>query len=82
VAITIPSSLILWCGMDARLHGKIFLRGFVIPMMVTWPVGVAVHLIWTRGAKGILTYALFAVAAIAAAGAGSGVASLITQRSH
>lgn len=80
IAVTTPSALILWCGLDARIHGKLFLRAFVLPMFLTWPVGFAVHLIWTRGAKGVLTYALFAIAAMCAAGAGLGIEALATGR--
>jgi hypothetical protein len=79
VVMTLASSITLWCGLDAQVHGKLFLRSFAWLMMFTWPVGVAVHLVWTRGAKGMLTYLLLGVACIAAAGVGLGLAAVVTR---
>src|SRR5690242_19035437 len=45
---TFASSLSVWCGLDARVHGKLFLRSFAWLMLFTWPVGLLAHLVWTR----------------------------------
>jgi hypothetical protein len=76
VPITFASALTLWCGLDAHVHGKLFLRSYAWALMFTWPVGVAVHLVWTRGTKGLFTYALAGVTCIAAAVAGLTAASI------
>jgi hypothetical protein len=45
-----------WCSLDAIRHKKLFVRGFIWPFMTTWPVGILIYLLWTRRARGILTY--------------------------
>ena len=77
VALTFASATTLWCGLDAHLHGKLFLRSFGWLMMFTWPVAAAAHLVWTRGARGILTYILAALACMAAVSGGLAAASLL-----
>jgi hypothetical protein len=71
------SAITLWCTLDARLHGKVFLRSFSWLMMWTWPVGVLAHLVWTRRAKGVLLYVLGALAVALAAGAGAMTAHML-----
>ena len=77
VAIAFASSITLWCGLDARLHGKLFLRSFAWLMMFTWPIGAAVHLVWTRGPRGVLTYLEMSLACMAATGVGLALAALL-----
>lgn len=79
-ALGFASAVTLWCSLDAYLHGKLFLRSFGWALMFTWPIGVAVHLVWTRGARGLLTYALAGVACIGAAVAGAGAAGFLISR--
>ena len=45
---TLASAITLCCTLDANVNGKLFLRSFAWHMMFTWPVGVLVHLVWTR----------------------------------
>ncbi len=77
VALGLASAITLWCGLDARVHGKLMLRSYAWTLMFTWPVGVGVYLVWTRGAKGLVTYVLLGLACVAAAGAGATVASFV-----
>jgi hypothetical protein len=78
--LTFASAVTLWCGLDARVHRKLYLRSFGWLMMFTWPIGVLVHLIWTRGWRGLRTYFALAIASIIAAGAGFFLARLIAAR--
>jgi hypothetical protein len=51
-------ALLFWCTLDARLHDKTFHHGWALPFTATWPVSLAVHLVWTRGwRRGLKTYA-------------------------
>lgn len=77
VAIALASALTLWCGLDGRVHGKILLRASAWALMFTWPIGVAVHLVWTRGARGIVTYVLGVLVCLAAALVGMLVGGLV-----
>jgi hypothetical protein len=76
-AVILASAVTLWCGLDAHAHGKLFLRSFAWALMFTWPVGAAVHFVWTRGASGLLTYALAGVLIAVASGVGLGAASVL-----
>jgi hypothetical protein len=50
--------ILLWCLLDARLYEKCFEHAFVIPFLLTWPVTLAVYLMWTRGGRlGLYSYA-------------------------
>ena len=50
-------ALLLWCTLDARIHDKTFHHGWALPFAATWPVSLAVHLVWTRGwRRGSKTY--------------------------
>ena len=69
-AMCFASALTLWCDLDARSHGKIFVHSFGWQLMWTWPIGMLVHLIWTRGARGIVTYLILAAGGVVSAGAG------------
>jgi hypothetical protein len=61
-ALGVVAALLFWCGLDARVHGKPFPYGIAVPLAVTWPVGIAVYLVWTRGARGLFTYVLWLIA--------------------
>ena len=65
---------VLFCIVDARFYDKSVPRGLILPLFMGWPVGIGVHLIWTRGKKGVLVYALAVVAyfALQLLGAGAG----------
>jgi hypothetical protein len=53
------SAITLACMLDARLYGKLFLRSYALALLLTWPIGVLVHLIWTRRSRGIAVYFAF-----------------------
>jgi hypothetical protein len=57
-AMSFASGLVLWCTLDARMHGKIFLRSYAWTMMFTWPIGMLAYLIWTRRVRGVGVYLL------------------------
>jgi hypothetical protein len=78
--LTFASAITLWCGLDARVHRKLYVRSFAWQMMFTWPIGVLVHLIWTRGWRGLRTYFVLAIASILAAGAGLLLGRLVAAR--
>ena len=60
-ATAVASAITLACTLDARMHGKLFLRSFAWTMMFTWPIGLLVHLVWTRGLPGIGVYLISAL---------------------
>jgi hypothetical protein len=50
--------VLLWCVLDAPLHEKYFEHAFAVPFLLTWPVALAVYLVWTRGGRrGLTSYA-------------------------
>lgn len=51
-------NVLIWCLIDARIHGKVFQHAFVLPFLATWPISVAFHLVWTRGPRGLCHGAL------------------------
>lgn len=56
-AFTEASAVVAVCMLDAPLHQRLFLRSFTLPLLLTWPVGALVHLVWTRGwRRGFATY--------------------------
>lgn len=55
-AITIASGLVLWCTLDAHIRGKTFVHSFAWALALTWPLGVLVHLVWTRRWRGVRIY--------------------------
>jgi hypothetical protein len=63
-AMAIASAITLACTLDARMHGKLFLRSFAWTMMFTWPIGLLAHLVWTRGSPGIGVYLVSAFGCI------------------
>jgi len=58
LAFAVGVDVLLWCVVDARLHEKYFEHAFAIPFLLTWPVTLAVYLVWTRGGRpGLYSYA-------------------------
>jgi hypothetical protein len=58
-------SFVTFCVFDARVHGRHFEHGFVIPMLATYPVAIVVHLVWTRGVhKGLIVYTVAVTTAV------------------
>jgi hypothetical protein len=56
--LAVGSAIVAWCVLDAPSHGKRFEHGFVLPLVMTYPAGIAVYLIWTRGSRrGFVAYA-------------------------
>ena len=56
-SIALAWSIVTWCLFDARVHNRHFEHGFVIPMVATYPIAIAVYLVWTRGVhKGLIVY--------------------------
>jgi hypothetical protein len=62
-------ALLFWCALDARIRGKPFQHGLGLPLLMTWPVSMAAYLVWTRGWRGLISYALATLLAFAVAGA-------------
>ena len=78
-ALVVASAVVLWCQLDALLHGKLYERASAWLLLFTWPVGVLVHLGWTRRWRGLPLYLGLAVTVLAAAAAGNGVGSAVMQ---
>lgn len=55
--ISCVSALMFWCTLDAHVHGQEFVHGMWIPFMATLPVSLAFYLVWTRGNRGLISYA-------------------------
>jgi hypothetical protein len=68
--MTFASAVSVWCGLDARIHGKLFLRSFAWLMLLTWPVGLLAHLVWTRRWRGTVMYVVLALTYAAATAGG------------
>src|SRR3974390_67256 len=49
--IALVAALLLWCTLDAPLHGREFHHGLAFPFLMTWPISVAYYLYWTRGRR-------------------------------
>jgi hypothetical protein len=71
-------ALLFWCGLDARIQEKPFPHGMAVALAVTWPLGIGVYLVWTRGwAAGLLLYIVAIMGAGCAAGAGAYAAQFL-----
>jgi hypothetical protein len=77
--LAVGSAIALWCSVDARVHGKLFLRSFEWLMVFTWPVGALAHLVWTRGRRGFVTYVLAFFCFLLALGLGALVEILLLE---
>lgn len=73
------SALVLWCVLDSRMHGKLFLRSYGWLMMFTWPVGMLAYLVWTRGAGAVVLYVIYALMFLFCAGTGLAVGGVLRQ---
>lgn len=51
-AIALAGSIAFYCALDARAHGRVFVRSFWLPTLIAWPVAPLFHLLRTRGARG------------------------------
>lgn len=76
-ALAMASAVTLVCMLDAKMHGKTFVRTFGLALFMTWPLGVLVHLIWTRRGPGVVLYILLVAGFAVVTGAGYGVAALL-----
>ena len=56
-AFSVPWSIALFCALDARAHGKVFVQSFWLITFFTWPVAPLFHLVRARGKRGAFTYA-------------------------
>ena len=70
------SAIVLACMLDAKLHGKLFLRSYALALLLTWPIGVLAHLIWTRRSRGIALYFAFVGGFLLAGGLGLAIGTL------
>jgi hypothetical protein len=77
VALAGASTCALYAALDARALGKPYPRTFQWAMFFTWPVGMLVHLFWTRRWRGIGIYLLMWMLALMAAGAGYALGRLL-----
>lgn len=48
----------LYCALDARAHGKVFVQSFWLLTFLTWPISPLIHLARTRGWLGAVSYIL------------------------
>jgi hypothetical protein len=60
-ALGMSASLLFWCALDARVHEKPFPGGIAMALAMTWPIGIAVYLVWTRGLWAGLVLYVFGV---------------------
>jgi hypothetical protein len=72
----VPTAIWFWCALDAKTHGKVFVHGFGIILMWTWPLSTAAYFVWTRGKQGLGQYLLRALVAFMVAALGVGVGTL------
>jgi hypothetical protein len=50
-------ALLFWGTLDARMRDKTFHHGWALPFAATWPVSLAMYLVWTRGwRRGLKSY--------------------------
>jgi hypothetical protein len=68
------AALLSWCTFDAAIHEKELPHGLVLVSLATFPVTLAVYLIWTRGRRRLLSYAKATALALAVI-----IASLATR---
>jgi hypothetical protein len=74
-SLGVVAALLFWISLDARIREKHFPHAAALPLAFTWPVGIAVYLVWTRGPGGLALYALAALVALLLGGA----AALVVQ---
>jgi hypothetical protein len=79
-ALTEASAIVLWCTLDAEIHGKMFIRSYAWTMMFTWPLGIVVYLLWTRRSRGLLSYLIAVAAATVVGFTGIGLAVAFKHR--
>jgi hypothetical protein len=77
VAVTLASALVLYVMLDAKLHGKVFERGFMWVFWFTWPLAIFVHFFWTRRFRGLLVALGWGTLALVTALLGAGLGALI-----
>ena len=59
-----------WCVLDGRARGRPTLHVCAMLAFVAPPIGVPLHFLWSRGARGVLPLLGFAAVLAAAAAAG------------
>ena len=57
-------AIAIYCALDARLHGRVFVRMYWVVTFMTWPVAPLVHLVRVRGKRGALKYLIHAPALV------------------
>jgi len=78
--LTEASAVTLYATLDAKVHGKQYLRSFEWMLMWTWPLGLLAHLVWTRRARGALVYLGWLTLWGVSGAAGWGLGRLIALR--
>lgn len=79
VAVAMASTFALYAALDARAFGKTYPRAFQWGMFFTWPVGMLVHLVWTRRGRGVGVYLLMLMLALIAGGCGYALGNLLAH---
>jgi hypothetical protein len=79
VALAAASTWPLYAALDARAVGKPYPRSFQWLMFFTWPVGMLVHLFWTRRWRGVGIYLLMVTLGLLALGCGYALGSLLAH---
>jgi hypothetical protein len=68
-ALGVVGALLFWVSLDARIQEKSFPHGAAVPFAVSWPIAIAVWLVWTRRLAGLGLYLLGVLVALVVAGA-------------
>jgi hypothetical protein len=63
IAVSLAMSVVMvqFCIVDSRCRGKPLLHSFYWIIFFSWPLSVPVYWLWTRGIRGIIWAALFAI---------------------
>ena len=57
----IAFAVVLACVVDAHIAGRLVPPGVQLIMLFTWPIAVPACLVWARGWRGLLWFALLAI---------------------
>ena len=60
-ALLYGAVLAFWCGLDAKLRGRRYLRTYELATVFTWPGAMLIYLVWTRRLRGVGWYLLNAL---------------------
>jgi hypothetical protein len=75
--VGVVAASLFWCTLDAWICRKEFFHGLALPFFFAFPVSVAFYLVWTRGWRGLLSYAKAIALALAVGGAAMALRSVL-----